>query len=359
MATKEIRVGILGAGGIAALSHLPEIADVDGLRVVHLAGRKRQRLEHLAQQFGIPRVSTDWEGLLNDSEVDAVIIGLPHPLHARAGLAVLDAGKHLFMQKPLCADMEEADTLVARADAHPELSVFCRPSYGAVVREIRRRVLAGDLGRISGAASRHSHGGPEVYYAEVADAFGEPHRSDDLWFFDPAQASVGALFDMGVYSVSNLVAVLGRAVAVTARMTTVAKPTTLEDTATVIIEFANGALGTAETGWCDPARTSFIRVHGTEAKLLSPGEEGSPLDRWQPTSAVRENAPQERSRPDLAKAPNQHAEWRDCIHGGTQPELSNIHVARHITEILLAALQSNTEGRTIALKTDPGIQSAP
>ena len=74
---------------------------------------------------------------------------------------------------------------------------------------------------------------------------------------------------MGVYSIANIVALLGKVDYVTARMATVDKPTGMEDTATLgILEMANGALATAETGWCDPARSSYLRVHGTAGKLI-------------------------------------------------------------------------------------------
>ncbi len=293
------------------------------------------------------------EELLADPEVDAVIVALPHPLHAEAGLAALAAGKHLFMQKPLCATMEQADALVEACEAHPELTVYCRPSYEPAICTMRELVCAGAIGTPSGAAARHSHGGPEVYYAEVADAFGEPHRSDDLWFFDEKRAGVGALFDMGVYAVAHLVAVLGRAVSVTARLTTVDKPSTLEDTATLIVQFENGALGTAETGWCDPARTSLTRVHGTSGKLWWPGSEGHGLDLLRPSSATRENAPPLLEHPPVAAGENQHAEWLRCIRKRAQPELSTVWTARHITEILLAAQQSSGSGTRCALHTSP------
>ncbi len=60
--TKMINVGILGAGGIAALSHLPEIADVEGMQVTHLCGRKERRLKHLCEQFSVPRYSLQLGG---------------------------------------------------------------------------------------------------------------------------------------------------------------------------------------------------------------------------------------------------------------------------------------------------------
>lgn len=345
-----IRVGILGAGGIAALSHLPEIAAIDGMRVTHICGRTERRLRLLCDRFAVPRYSTQWSDLLNDGDLDAVIVALPHPLHAEAGLAVLERGLHLFMQKPLCTTMQEADQLVAASEAAPDQIVYCRPSYGAVVYEIRRQIAAGAIGHISGASARHSHGGPEVYYAEVADTFEEPRAEGDFWFFDADAAGGGALIDMGVYAIATLVALLGKATAVTARMTTVNKATAMEDTATLILDFENGALGTAETSWCDPARSSYLRVHGTAGKLIRDGES---LQYIRPGSADREwAAPIVETLPAPA-VPNQHAEWLGCIEAGTQPEFANLWAARHVTEIMSAAVASSAQGRRIALQSQP------
>ena len=350
---EPLNLGILGAGGIVALSHLPELAEVDGWRVTHICGLEEERLQLLCERFSVPRYSLTWEELLADDALDAILVAVPHPLHAKAGLAVLEQGKHLFMQKPLCATLEEADRLVAAAEARPGLCVYCRPSFDAEVYEMRRRIAAGAVGQVTSAAARASHGGPEVYYAEVADFFGEPRRTDDLWFFDATKASVGALFDMGVYAVAQLVAVLGRVVRVTARLATVAKPTQLEDTAVVIMEFENGALATAETSWCDPARTSFTRIHGAAGKLLNPGAGSSSLDWVRPSSYDRERDEPVTEHLAVPPFPNQHAEWLQHIRQGTQPQLSNIWTARHVTEVLLAALESSRSERPVTLQSAP------
>ena len=347
-----LNIGILGAGGIAALSHLPEIAAVEGMRVRHICGRRESRLRLLCERFDVLRYSTDWAGLLNDEELDAVIVALPHPLHAAAGLAVLERGLHLFMQKPLCASMDEANQLVKASEARPGQVVYCRPSFDAAVYEMRRRLASGAIGKVSGALARHSHGGPEIYYAEVADAFEEPRVEDDLWFYDADTAGGGALIDMGVYSIANLVALLGAVDVVSARMTTVDKPTALEDTATLILEFANGALGTAETGWCDPARSSFLRVHGTAGKLVLRGDV---IDFIRPSSYEREWAAPLIDEIVPAPVVNQHEEWLRCIKKGEQPAISNLWTARHITEIMLAAVASNAEGRRVAVHSHPSI----
>ena len=347
-----INVGILGAGGIAALSHLPEIADVKGMQVTHICGRTERRLRLLCDRFDVPRYSTNWADLLADDELDAVIVALPHPVHAEAGLAVLQRGLHLFMQKPLCTTVEEANQLVAASEARPRQVVYCRPSFDAVVYEMKRQLADGAVGTVSGALARHSHGGPEIYYAEVTDSFDEPRVDNDFWFYDADSAGGGALIDMGVYSIANIVALLGKVDQVTAHMTTVAKPTALEDTATLILEMANGALATAETGWCDPARSSFLRVHGTDGKLIKRDET---IEFIRPSSFEREWA--EPLVDEIRPAPvvNQHVEWLRCIDRGQQPALSNLWVARHVTEIMLAAVASNEKGARIAIETDPRI----
>jgi predicted dehydrogenase len=348
----DLNVGIIGAGGIAQKLHLPDIARTPGLRVTCLAGRKEHRLRSLAERFNVPRTTTDYAALLADDSIQGVIIATPHPLHVSLGLQALKAGKHLFMQKPLCGDMAEADAF-AGAVAASDRTVLCLPHFGDATYRMRELVREGAIGTISGAYCRASHGGPEVYYAEVRDGFGE--TGGDLWFFDANQASVGALFDMGVYAAAQLVATVGRVVRVLGRATTIAKPTTLEDTATLLLEFENGALGTVETGWCDPAQSRGLRVHGTTGKLESPGEDGAALTRWEPGSYTREDIPAVPHAVDVTGAGKggMHAHWLECIRAGTQPPVEHAWAARHVTEILLAGLESSRTGRAVEIRSSP------
>src|SRR2546422_547167 len=210
-----MNIGIIGAGGIALKMHLPQLAEIAGVKVTHIAGRKESRLRLLSERFDVPNWTTDYESLLSEPSIDGIIVALPHPLHVPIGIKAIGAGKHLLMQKPLCADMAEADTFVAAAET-TDRTVLCLPHFSPEVYAARRLVADGAIGIPSGAHCRVSHGGPEVYYAEVRDGFGEcppaPNSGgDDLWFFKSDEAAVGALFDMGVYAVSVLVAVLGSA----------------------------------------------------------------------------------------------------------------------------------------------------
>ena len=346
---QTIRVGIIGAGGIASKLHLPELQTVTDAEVVVLAGRKQSRLETLCAQFDVPRWTHSYEEVIADPDIDAVVIALPHPLHVCYGLMALEAGKHVHMQKPLSTSLDEAEQFVQASEASDRtvlaLPFVARPH----VLTAREWIRTGKLGRVASAHSRFSHGGPEVYYATIQNILGE-EPEDDLWFFDADKADVGALFDMGVYAIAHLVLLLGSVTSVSCRRSTVAKPTQLEDTAALLLDFESGAIGTAETGWCDGARTYDFSVHGTEGKLVNPNLTAD-LVHYRPSSVVDEDAPLIEEPVDTSARPDihSHQHWVDCINKGIQPPLTNARTARHVTEIMLAGLESSRTRQTVEI----------
>lgn len=347
---KKTRIGIIGAGGIAAKLHLPELAELnDRAQVTLISGRRDARLQLLCQRFAVARHTNDYDAVIADENVDAVIVATPHPNHVEWGIKALRAGKHLLMQKPLCGEMAEADAFVAEVEKHPRLTVLCLPHFPDAVHTVRQHVLAGDIGEPTGGRARTSHGGPEVYYREVSKIFGEP-ETGDLWFFDAKRAGVGALFDMGVYAVAHMVALLGTVRRVTAVAATIEKPTELEDTATLILQTEDGVLATAETSWCDPGRTWEFSVHGTAGKYVIPAE--GPARSHIPLAYDSDHAPVNVKAVDTAvHVGTAHAHWIDCIERGVQPPVSHAYFARHVTEVLLAGLESAKTGRAAEVRS--------
>jgi predicted dehydrogenase len=346
----KFRLGIIGAGGIVCRMHLPDIVKGDDFEVVVIGGRREHRLKYQAEKFNIPRWTRDYEAIIADDSIDAILVGTPHPQHVPWGVKALEAGKHVLMQKPLCGDMNEANQFAAAAEKSGR-TVMCLPHMSGPIYKVRKLIAEGAIGGVSGARFRSSHGGPEIYYAEIRDIFGE--KDDDLWFFDASRASVGALFDMGVYAVSALAAMLGTFKRVTGFVTTFDKPTELEDTATLVLQMESGGIVTAETSWCDPARTWGGSIHGVAGKFTLPGVDGSPLTLSTPTSYTRETAPVDVKSIDCSDAElgGMHKHFADCIRNGTQPPLANVYTARHVTEILLAGMDSSRTGRVVELKT--------
>jgi predicted dehydrogenase len=346
----KFRIGIIGAGGIAAKLHLPEVAEEAGrAQVTLISGRKESRLRTLADKWGVPGITFNYDDVIADDKIDGVIIATPHPSHVEWGVKALRAGKHVYMQKPLSGDLADADTFVAEAETHPNRVVFCLPHFPDAVHTVRKLLHEGAIGKPAGARGRTSHGGPEVYYREVSQIFGEP-ETNDLWFFDAKEAGVGALFDMGVYAVAHMVALLGTVKQVIAFTATRDKPTELEDTATLVLGHASGALSTAETSWCDPARSWAFSLHGTTGKYEIAAD--GTARHFRPTALNSDNA--EIIQSDVlstVKVGNSHTHWLDCIEKGIQPPVSNVYTARHITEILLAGLESSRTGSVVNLRT--------
>ncbi|MCJ8329416.1 MAG: Gfo/Idh/MocA family oxidoreductase [Lentisphaeria bacterium] len=344
------KIGIIGAGGITAKLHMPELNDLkDRAEVVLVSGRRDSRLEYFQKEYGVPRKTNDYDDVINDDEVDIVIIATPHMQHVNWGLKSLNAGKHIMMQKPLSGLLSECDDFVSAAEDSDKI-VFCLPHYSSAIHHVRKLVDEGGIGKVTGAWGRASHGGPEIYYKEVCKIFGEP-EPEELWFFDEQKAGVGALFDMGVYPISNLVAALGTVKSVSGIISTMDKPTTLEDTATILLHFENGATGIAETSWCDPGRTWGLRINGSESKIEFQ-EYGNKATHYKPTSNDSDNALINETSLDVKEIGTMHKHFLDCLDAGVQAPLSNVWNARHITEIMLKGLEAGKSGKRLDIVSE-------
>lgn len=185
-------VGIIGTGDIAP-RYLAGIAACAALRIAGIASRSPDRAAALAAQFGTR--ATDRDSLLADPAVD-IIVNLTEPAdHAAVTQAALQAGKHVFSEKPLAATVAQGAALVALAEgAGHLLAVAPATTLGPRQQQARRLIASGQLGAIIGASATMVYPGPDLWHHNPAPLFG---------------AAAGPLFDMGVYDVATLVDLLG------------------------------------------------------------------------------------------------------------------------------------------------------
>ncbi len=108
-----LRIGFVGCGRVTAELHLPALAHVDGVEAVALADPDTACARRVAGAFGIDRVHPDAATLAADPSVDLVAVCSPPRHHAEGALAALAAGRHVFVEKPLALDVEQAEALVA------------------------------------------------------------------------------------------------------------------------------------------------------------------------------------------------------------------------------------------------------
>ena len=181
--TEPLRLGVLGAARISDVSLLPPAEEL-GVRLVAVATRDRARSEAYAREHGIERVHDDYQGVIDDPEVEAVYNPLPNSAHAPWNLAAIAAGKHVLTEKPGASNAAEA-RLVQDAAAAAGVVVLegfhwrYHPQWDRLVELVSG---AGDVG--------------ELERLDVTMAMPAPADDDLRWSWDLAG---GAMMDLGCY----------------------------------------------------------------------------------------------------------------------------------------------------------------
>ena len=112
-----VRVGVVGGGLVAQAEHLPYLSSLrDRFSLAALAEPSATVREALGARYGIPGLYADYRALLDAGEVDAVVVCSPHGTHAEVVLDALAAGVHVFVEKPMCITLADADAIVAERD---------------------------------------------------------------------------------------------------------------------------------------------------------------------------------------------------------------------------------------------------
>lgn len=148
MTEQPIRVGIIGTGRVGIDWHLPDIRVAGGV-VAALADVQPGRAGRFAQQHDVPLAFDDYRALIARDEVDVVAVCTPPYTHAEIAVAALEAGKHVYLEKP--PTMNEAQ-MQAIADAKERTGQLMMCGSNRVfeheVQALRRRIVDGELGHI-------------------------------------------------------------------------------------------------------------------------------------------------------------------------------------------------------------------
>src|SRR5947209_8778580 len=147
MSERRVRVGVVGAGRFAAECHVPGVQAHPRGEVVALCARNRERTAALAARLGVPEVYTDYRELIARPDVDAITVATPDALHRPVAVAALEAGKHVFCEKPLAMNVAEARTMVEVADRSGQVAMVAFTfRYARALQELRRLLRQGAIG---------------------------------------------------------------------------------------------------------------------------------------------------------------------------------------------------------------------
>ncbi len=195
----KIRIGIIGCGQIAQ-SHMRTYSELEGAEMVVFCDANRAAAEAAAEKFGPGDIATDFREVLKRDDIDAVDVCLHNNLHMPITVAGLEAGKHVYCEKPMAGSYRDAVTMLETArSTGRRLHIQLAQLYSDETRAARELIQGGHLGEVFHARSSgfRRRGRPYV------DGYGTPN------FVQKKQASGGALYDMGVYHISQILFLLG------------------------------------------------------------------------------------------------------------------------------------------------------
>jgi len=104
----NLKVGVVGLGWVAG-AHIETFKQIEGVEVVAIHSRRSLNEAELSNQFGIPlKVYNDYDAMLKDASLDIIDICTPHPFHAAQAIAAANAGKHIYLEKPIALSYKDA-----------------------------------------------------------------------------------------------------------------------------------------------------------------------------------------------------------------------------------------------------------
>ena len=252
---EDIRFSILGTGMVAHYHKAAiENNSHQGARLVSVGHYNPDRYDNIAEEFGVPCVS--FEAILNDETVDVVCICTPSGQHAKQTLASLRAGKHVLVEKPMSLSVREAKAMISAAqemDRH--LAVALQRRADPLFKSVKEAISNGDLGELMLASIVMPYFRNQAYYDQAA------------WRGTWALDGGGVLMNQGIHIIDLLVWFMGDPVEVHAFADTLKRKIEVEDIATAVLRFKNGAMATitatTTVGGGAPHRIELFGTNGT------------------------------------------------------------------------------------------------
>lgn len=379
---KTLNAALIGPGFIGK-QHVESIRRIPATQVLAVAGSSPQKSQTAAQSLAIPKSYDNYHQLLSDPEIDIIHNCTPGNLHYTVSKDALNAGKHVWCEKPLTFTSAEADELAALAQQKGLAHGVCfNYRHNAMVKEMRER-------------TRTSTGRVFTAYAEYLQDW-LMFDTDYTWRMDPAKGGASrAIGDIGSHSFDTLQYILNKRItAVYAKLFTVFPerklcestgetfsgntgkvleiiPIVNEDAAHIMVRFEDGTPGLIQVSQITGGYKNGLAVNIAAAEYSM---------QWQQEQADRLHlGHRNRGNEELyaeaavltpfarpyATLPGGHAvAWQDAFTNGIasfyqairdgsyktqKPDYADFHDGAHIMRVIEACLESNTKDKWIEI----------
>ena len=243
--TSPVRVGVIGVGywGPNLLRNFNSLKDAVA---VWCADTSEARLSHMANLYPGVKTSRDYRDVLGDPEVDAVVVATPANTHCQISCEAFEAGKHVFVEKPMAVSTEECQRMVdAGESAGKKLMVGHTFLFNNVVYRIKELIDSGELG--------------EIFYVYV--------NRVNLGLF---REDCNVVWDLAPHDIALLNWMLGATPeSLTAKgHSYVQRERGIEDVAFINLQYPQGVMANLHVSWLDPNKVRTITVVGSKKMLV-------------------------------------------------------------------------------------------
>jgi Predicted dehydrogenases and related proteins len=260
-------IALIGAGGMAK-HYRDSYVGIPGTEYRLVVDVNPETARDAAESLGVGRWSTDWRDALAD-DIHIADISTPNHLHTEQAVALLGAGKHVLLQKPMAPSVAECQAIVAAAKAAGRLAgVYMSDLEDPLVWDLREIVQGGYIGRLSSVRARYAHRGGLRAQATA-----------DNWRGSAEKVGGGAFMQLSIHHINLLCWVLDDAfTSVMGYSKNLMCPNIGgEDLAACVCEFEKtGALGVFESAW--NADLNTVEVFGSEGRMLFGEGQGGPAE---------------------------------------------------------------------------------
>ncbi|MGB9821285.1 MAG: Gfo/Idh/MocA family protein [Pseudothermotoga sp.] len=268
---EKIRLGIIGAGKISEVLHIPNAHLSEYVQLVAISDKSEERLDFFKRKLKDEKIHfyTEYSELLEKENVDAVVVALPNFLHAKASLDALKMGKHVLVEKPMATNSEQALQMVQMAKQKGKILMTNHSQRFFPHHQRAKEIIeSGMIGEVRLVKTMFGHSGPENWSPNAA------------WFFQKDSAMFGALGDLGVHKVDLIRYLTGlEIVECTAMVGTLEKDASVEDVASAVLRLSNGGFATLDANWITKGlEENYFVIYGEKGTLKIGQTDPSKID---------------------------------------------------------------------------------
>jgi UDP-N-acetyl-2-amino-2-deoxyglucuronate dehydrogenase len=306
-----LRVGIIGAGAIGP-SHAHAMQDIPQVELVAVCDRDESRAAAIAGEYSVTPY-TDLAQMLE--VVDAATLCVPSGLHLEPALQVVQAGRHLLVEKPLEITTQRIDRIIEAAALQPQVKLggVFQTRYMPVVAQLKPLVAEGLLGEIYSGSAYIKRYRTQDYY----DSGGWR----GTWKIDGG----GCLMNQGIHLVDLLLWFCGDVDQVMALTSSVGRQIEVETQVQALLKFGSGATGVIEaTTLAYPELPQYLELYGSRGTLAFTGDKVLRLDLMDPTPEESQ-ARDEILQLGEARAAEKARQRQDAVAGAAVPHVDMGH----------------------------------